>query len=223
MEVKKLIADLKLPPGYSWGFSGKYQTQESALTNMGVVLLLAICVVGIILWVEFESVMQVLLILLSVPLAGVGAFLSLWASKQTINVSSMIGAVMLVGIVVRNGIMLLDYMNAQLAEGAKLRDAIVSAALKRVRPILMTASVTILGLVPLATGWGTGAELQQPLAIAVIGGILISTLMTLLVLPAGAVLLLRDRPVEFRERLIPNGKAKGRITQREGSPAVTLE
>jgi Cu/Ag efflux pump CusA len=99
-------------------------------------------------------------------------------------------------------------MNAQLALGAPLKDAIVSAALKRVRPILMTASVTILGLVPLATGWGTGAELQQPLAVAVIGGILISTLMTLLVLPAGAILLLGRGKHRLSHGLHTNGAGK---------------
>ncbi len=192
-DVKKALRDLKLPQGYSWGFSGRYETQESALSNMGMVLFLAICVVAFILWIEFGSLTEVGLILLTIPLAGVGAFLSLWLFHATINVSSMIGAIMLVGIVVRNGIMLLDYMNTQLHNGAELHDAVMSAALKRVRPILMTASVTILGLVPLALGWGTGAELQQPLAIAVIGGILISTLMTLLILPAGAVLFVKRK------------------------------
>jgi HAE1 family hydrophobic/amphiphilic exporter-1 len=160
---------------------------------MGMVLFLAICVVAFILWIEFGSMTEVGLILLTIPLAGVGAFLSLWLFHATINVSSMIGAIMLVGIVVRNGIMLLDYMNSQLEQGASLHDAVVAAALKRVRPILMTASVTILGLVPLALGWGTGAELQQPLAIAVIGGILISTLMTLLILPAGALVFVKPK------------------------------
>jgi HAE1 family hydrophobic/amphiphilic exporter-1 len=111
---------------------------------------------------------------------------SLWFFKETVNVSSMMGAIMLVGIVVRNGIMLLDCANSLLAEGHTLQEAVYHAAMKRVRPILMTATVTILGLLPLATGWGAGAELQKPLAIAVIGGILTSTILTLVVLPAGA-------------------------------------
>ena len=183
-EVEKVIADLHLPTGYSWGFSGKYQTEQSALSNMGMVLGLAIFVVGLILWIEFRSIKQVLVILLTLPLAAVGAVFSLWLFKETLNVSSMIGAVMLVGIVVRNGIMLMDYMNISLKGGATPLDAIHTAAMKRVRPILMTASVTILGLLPLASGWGTGAELQRPLAIAVIGGIVTSTLLTLMVLPA---------------------------------------
>ena len=187
-DVEKAISDLHLPLGYSWGFSGKYQTEESALKNMGMVLLLAILVVAVILWFEFHTFVEVGLILLTIPLAGVGAFLSLWVCHETINVSSMIGAIMLVGIVVRNGIMLLDYLNGQIKAGVPFALAVEIAAMKRVRPILMTASVTILGLLPLAAGWGTGSELQRPLAVAVIGGMAISTLLTLLVLPAAALL-----------------------------------
>ena len=192
-DVMKAIEGLKLAPGYSWGFSGKYQTEQKALSNMGLVLALAIFVVAVILWFEFMSWLQVGLILLTLPLAAIGAVLSLWIFHQTVNVSSMIGAIMLVGIVVRNGIILLDYINEQVASGMEVPDAIRVSTMKRVRPILMTASVTILGLLPLATGWGTGAELQRPLAIAVIGGLLTSTLLTLIVLPAAAKLALNRK------------------------------
>jgi HAE1 family hydrophobic/amphiphilic exporter-1 len=190
-EVSAAAAGLKLPLGYSWGFSGKYQAEEQALGNMLMVLALAVSVVALLLWLEFHSAIQVFLVLLTLPLASVGAVLSLWLFNETLNVSSMAGAVMLVGIVVKNGILLLDYMNRQLSEGSPLAEAIAGAAAKRVRPILMTAGVTIFGLLPLAAGWGTGSELQRPLAIAVIGGLLTSTLLTLVVLPAAASLLLR--------------------------------
>ena len=186
-DLTAALDDLKLPAGYSWAFSGKYATERSALNNMGQVLLLAILVVALILWIEFRSPRAVALILLTVPLAAVGALLSLWALRETLNVSSMIGAVMLVGIVVRNGIMLVDYAKAARRAGATREAAVRSAAAKRLRPILMTASVTMLGLLPLAAGWGTGAELQRPLAIAVIGGLLTSTLLTLVVLPAAMI------------------------------------
>jgi HAE1 family hydrophobic/amphiphilic exporter-1 len=119
-----------------------------------------------------------------------GAVFSLRLLHQSLNVSSMIGAVMLVGIVVRNGIMLLDSMNRSLKQGMPLDYAIRDACHKRVRPILMTASVTVLGLLPLALGWGTGSELQKPLAIAVVGGMLSSTLLTLLALPAACKLVM---------------------------------
>ncbi|MDE2290638.1 MAG: efflux RND transporter permease subunit, partial [Elusimicrobia bacterium] len=187
-EIGKAVEALKLPSGVSWGYAGKYEAQRKALSNLAGVFLLAVGVVAVILWFEFRSALQAALVLITVPLAGVGAAWGLWLCGQTLNVSSMIGAVLLVGIVVRNGIMLLDYMNKGLAEGQPLDQAVRSAALKRIRPILMTASVMILGLLPLATGWGTGSELLRPLAVAVIGGILTSTALTLVVLPAAALL-----------------------------------
>ncbi|MHB2025831.1 MAG: efflux RND transporter permease subunit [Elusimicrobiota bacterium] len=197
--VAKAVAGLHLAAGYSWSFSGKYEAQQKAFSNLLTVLFLAILVVAAILWAEFRSWIEMAIILLTVPLAAVGAILSLWLFKQTVNVSSMIGAVLLVGIVVRNGILLLDYVNVRIKEGSPLAEAVISSALKRARPILMTASVMILGLVPLATGWGTGSELEQPMAIAVIGGILTSTLLTLVVLPCAAALLLKGvRPSHLR-------------------------
>ena len=134
------------------------------------------------------------MILATIPLAAVGAVLGLKALGQTLNVSSMIGAVLLVGIVVRNGIMLLDATNRHLEAGAPPVEAARKAALTRLRPILMTASVTMLGLLPLALGWGTGGELQRPLAISVVGGILSSTLLTLIMLPAACAWLLQRMP-----------------------------
>jgi CzcA family heavy metal efflux pump len=187
-DIRRAVESLRLAPGYSWDFSGKYAAQSAAAGNMAEVFLLAVAVVAFILWLEFRSASQVLLVLLTIPLAGVGAVWALWLTGQTLNVSSMIGAVLLVGIVVRNGIMLLDYMNIMLRQGLPLEEAVQAAALKRLRPILMTAAVMVLGLLPLAAGWGTGSELQKPLAIAVIGGILTSTLLTLIVLPAAALI-----------------------------------
>ncbi len=192
-DIRGIFSRFKFPAGYSWGFSGKYKTEQNALKNMALVFLLAIFVVAAILWFEFQSFAQVGLILLTIPLAAVGGILSLWVTHETFNVSSMIGAVMLVGIVVRNGIMLLDYMNKELKAGLTRKDAMAEAARKRVRPILMTASVTILGLLPIAVGWGSGSELLRPLAITVIGGLLTSTLLTLVVLPAATQLNYRFR------------------------------
>jgi heavy metal efflux system protein len=195
-DIEKKIAELNMPAGYGWDFSGKYQSEQTAQKNIAVVLVLAIVIVSLILWVEFRSWIEVGLILLTIPLAAIGAVLSLWVFHQSVNVSSMIGAIMLVGIVVRNGIMLLDYLNIQRERGVRIEEAIIHASTRRMRPILMTATVTVLGLLPLAMGWGTGAELQRPLAIAVIGGLLTSTLLTLVVLPAAAKIVLT-----FQERV----------------------
>lgn len=186
-DLTKALGELNLPAGYSWAFSGKYATEQHALGNMIEVFALSVLVVAVILWVEFRSLRQVGLILLTIPLAAIGAMISLYGFQETLNVSSMIGAVMLVGIVVRNGIMLVDYSNMARRGGATRAVAVRTAASKRLRPILMTASVTTLGLLPLAAGWGTGAELQRPLAVAVIGGLITSTLLTLLVLPAAMI------------------------------------
>jgi len=193
-DVAAAVKALGLPKGYDWDFAGKYKTERGALSNLAGVLGLAVLVVALILWLEFRSVATVALILLTLPLAAVGAVAGLGLAGQTVNVSSMIGAVMLVGVAVRNGIILLDCANAHRAAGAPAAEAVRRAALQRARPILMTATVTVLGLVPLATGWGTGAELQRPLAIAVIGGLAASTALTLLLLPAAASLVLRDEP-----------------------------
>lgn len=191
-DIAAAVKALGLPKGYDWDFSGKYKTEQGALSNLAGVLGLAVLVVAVILWLEFRSITGVLLILLTLPLAAIGAVVSLGAAHQTVNVSSMIGAVMLVGIVVRNGIILLDCAEGHRAAGLPVAEAVRKAALQRARPILMTATVTVLGLVPLAAGWGTGAELQRPLAVAVIGGLAASTLLTLLLLPAAASLVLRD-------------------------------
>jgi len=189
-EIAKLVSNLHLPSGYSWEFSGKYKSEQNALSNIGMVFLLAILVVALILWIEFRSWLEVGLVLLTIPLASVGGILSLWLCHETLNVSSMIGAIMLVGIVVRNGIMLLDYMNTEIKSGRPLREALQLASQKRLRPIIMTACVTVLGLLPIAVGWGTGSELLRPLAITVIGGLITSTLLTLVVLPAATELTL---------------------------------
>ena len=187
-DVAKIVRGLHMAPGYSWGFSGKFETGQKALINMLMVLALAVCLVAFILWLEFKALTHTFNILLTVPLALVGAVFSLLALNQSVNVSSMIGMVLLVGIVVRNGIILLDFFNIKRREGKPLAEAIAIASRMRVRPILMTASVMVLGLLPLASGWGTGSELQRPLAIAVIGGILTSTALTLVVLPAAVKL-----------------------------------
>jgi CzcA family heavy metal efflux pump len=191
-DIKKILDEIQFDRGSGWSFSGKFRTQQAALSNMAMVLSLAILVVSLILWLEFQSVPQVLLILMTIPLAGFGAFLSLFIFKQNLNVSSMIGVVMLVGIVVRNGIILVDYINLEKNTHKDFREAVINAAVKRVRPIVMTATVTALGLLPLAAGWGSGAELQRPLAIAVIGGVFSSTLLTLIILPVSASLMQRS-------------------------------
>ncbi len=192
-DVARAVERLRLPAGYAWSLTGKFQAGRRAIDNLLMVLGLSIAVVALILWFEFQDLARVGLILLTIPLAAVGAIFSLAATGQSLNVSSMIGAVLLVGIVVRNGIILLDTVDLELRSGRPLERAIREAARKRLSRIRMTATVTLLGLLPLAVGWGSGAELQRPLAIAVVGGTLTSTLLTLVVLPAASRLALGGR------------------------------
>jgi cobalt-zinc-cadmium resistance protein CzcA len=198
-DVRASLSKLNLPRGYFWKLSGRQEAQSQAAANMAMVLGLAIGIVCLVLWLEFHKPLQVGLILATIPLAAVGAVLGLKAFGQTLNVSSLTGAVLLVGVVVRNGIMLLDAMNRALAQGLSPAEAARAAAMIRLRPILMTASVTMLGLLPLALGWGTGSELQRPLAIAVVGGMLSSTLLTLVLLPAASALWM-NRSAKARSR-----------------------
>jgi multidrug efflux pump subunit AcrB len=162
---------------------GQYQSQSESFRNLLAVLLLAILLVFGVMLFQFGSFTAPLVILLVMPLSLFGVTLGLAVTKTSLNVSSFMGAIMLVGIVVKNGILLLDRAQKAEQEGLPLHDAVMHAGRVRLRPILMTTMTAILGLVPLALGLGAGAEMQQPLAIAVIGGLSFSTVFTLLFAP----------------------------------------
>jgi multidrug efflux pump subunit AcrB len=146
--------------------------------GLGVVLVLAV------LLVQLRSLRLALVVLLGAPLALVGAVLTLVATGVPLNASSLMGCVLLAGLVVKNGILLLEHAQERAADGETFRDALVLAGARRLRPILMTTAATVVGLLPLAFGFGAGSELQRPLALATIGGLLLSTLVTLLAVPA---------------------------------------
>jgi len=144
---------------------------------------LALLLVYLILAAQFESVLQPLVVLISVPLAAIGAVPALWIAGDGLNVMSGIGLVILIGIVVNDAIVKVDFINQRRAAGLPLRDAIVEAGRLRLRPIVMTTVTTVFGLLPMALGWGVGADLRAPLAVAVIGGLTASTLLTLVLVP----------------------------------------
>jgi HAE1 family hydrophobic/amphiphilic exporter-1 len=150
---------------------------------VGWSLLLSLLLVYLILTAQFERLRQPFVILAAVPLAAAGVALVLWAAGQTINLMSLTGCVVLVGIVVNDAIIKVDFINQRRERGMALRDAILDAGRARFRPILMTTLTTVLGLLPLALGLGAGAELRAPLAIAIAGGLLSATVLTLLVVP----------------------------------------
>lgn len=183
-EVRHSLAQMTLPPGVSAVIAGQFQSQQESFRNLAVVLGAAVLLVYLVMLFQFRSFGPPGVILLLMPLSLFGAVLGLGLTHTPLNVSSFMGVIMLAGIVVKNGILLLDRAQRAIEGGAPVGEAVTEAGEHRLRPILMTTLTAILGLVPLALGIGAGAEMQQPLAIAVIGGLSFSTLLTLVLGPA---------------------------------------
>jgi multidrug efflux pump subunit AcrB len=183
VDVQAMMRGVSLPLGLTYELGGQFQSQSESFRNLLTVLLLGILLVFGVMLFQFGSFTAPLVILLVMPLSLFGVTFGLAVTKTSFNVSSFMGAIMLVGIVVKNGILLLDRAHKAEQEGLPLHDAVMHAGRVRLRPILMTTMTAILGLVPLALGLGAGAEMQQPLAIAVIGGLSFSTVFTLLFAP----------------------------------------
>lgn len=182
-DVVKELESLQLPVGYYWDWGTSQKRQAEEFGGMGLAVFLAIALIYMLLASQFESFIHPFTILLSVPLAGAGVILGLFLADCSFGLTAFIGVLMLVGIVVKNGILLVDYTNTLRGRGIMRNEAILTAAPTRLRPILMTASAAILGMLPLAVGIGEGSEVQKPMAIAVIGGLLTSTVLTLFVVP----------------------------------------
>ena len=183
-EVQELLRDIPRPLGYELRVGGTFEEQEKAFSELLISLLLALVLVYMVLAAQYESLRDPLVVMLSVPVAGVGVLLTLWLTRTTLNVQSYIGCIMLGGIVVNNAILLVDQAGQLRRDGLGVKDAVAEAGRRRLRPILMTTLTTILGLAPLALGIGEGADAQAPLARAVIGGLAGSTLITLVLIPA---------------------------------------
>jgi multidrug efflux pump subunit AcrB len=182
-DVEKAFEDFVLPEGCSMEFAGENETIVEALNQLIKMLLVAVAFIYLIMVAQFQSLLSPFIVMFTIPLAFTGGFLGLFLTGQEVSVIAMIGFVMLAGIIVNNGIVLVDYINQLRIEGTEKREAIVEAGVTRMRPILMTALTTILGLATMAVGVGTGAEMMQPVAIVTIGGLLYATLMTLFVVP----------------------------------------
>jgi len=182
-EIRSHLDTMRLPIGYTYEIGGQYQAQQQSFRELLMVFALAVILVFTILVFQFNAWTPTILILLAAPLSLGGALLLLLLTGTDLNISSAMGLILLVGLVVKNGIMLLDFSEKLHEQGEPLDRAIAHAGRIRLRPILMTTFCTLFGLLPLALGLGAGAELQKPLALAVIGGLSLSTPVTLLVVP----------------------------------------
>ena len=183
-DVQKALEDYSLPAGLSIEFAGENETIMESIFELLKMLLMAVAFIYLIMVAQFQSLKYPFIVLFTIPLAFTGGLLGLMVCGMEISVISMIGFVMLAGIIVNNGIVLIDYVNQLRAEGVPKFEALVEAGATRLRPILMTTLTTVLGLSTMALGLGTGAQMMQPVAIVCIGGLLYATLMTLFVVPA---------------------------------------
>ena len=187
----RLKESLQLPPGATLEFGGLYQQQQESFKNLTLVLLMAIFLVFAVLLVEFRSILQPLAIVLGAVLALFGVVAALYLTGTSLNIVSFLGAIIGVGIVAKNGILMLDFVEHLRARGYPLFEALVQSGRRRLRPVLMTSLATFLGLLPLAYGVGAGADMLRPLAIAVIGALWISLLLSLVATPVCYYMMMR--------------------------------
>jgi len=199
-DIRGVMAEMEkkgeFPARYRWDLGGYYVQQQNAFRSLFVVMVVAILLVYIMLAFQFKSVVLPLLIFLTQPLSLVSGLFALWLLKIPLNVSSYMGAILLIGLDMKNGILLVEYIQQLRKQGMELQPALLLAGRTRFRPILMTSLAAILGLFPLALGIGPGAQMQQPLAVMVIGGLTANMLFTRMIIPVGYLVLERKRKVE---------------------------
>ncbi len=182
-EAKQKAAQMKVPTGYYFEWGGTFENQQRAAERLSIVVPIALAMIFLILFATFKSVAESLMIMLNVPLAMIGGIVALWFTGEYLSVPASVGFIALLGIAVLNGVVMVSYFNQLRSQGLPLEQVVVEGAKRRLRPVLMTASIAMLGLIPLALATGPGSEIQRPLAIVVIGGLITSTLLTLLILP----------------------------------------
>ena len=183
-EVNTMLADYEVPVGLTLELGGSIEDQGEAFSDIGMLLVLIIILVYIVMATQFESLVYPFIIMFTIPFAMSGVFIALWMTNTPLSLIALIGAIMLVGIVTKNGIVMVDYMNLLVERGTSIADAVIQGGKSRLRPVLMTSLTTILGMLPMALGIGEGSETWQPMGIAVVGGLLMSTLITLFIVPS---------------------------------------
>jgi cobalt-zinc-cadmium resistance protein CzcA len=181
---KAIEEKVKMPPGYLVNWGGQFKLQQEANKRLALVVPVTLLIVFLLLFSAFNSLKNSLLILLNIPLALVGGVAGLWVTGQNLSVPASVGFIALFGIALANGMVLVTYLNQLLREGVPMEETCIRGACLRLRPVLMTALAAGLGLVPMVLSHGTGSEVQRPLATVVIGGLVTSTVLTLLVIPA---------------------------------------
>ncbi|MCB1930130.1 MAG: efflux RND transporter permease subunit, partial [Rhodocyclaceae bacterium] len=181
---ERIGAEVDLPPGYSVVFGGQFENQKRAQQRLMIVVPLSLGLIFLLLYFAFSSVGQALLIMLNVPLALIGGIAALYLSGQYLSVPGSIGFIALFGVAVLNGVVMVNAINQNVDAGLDVPQAVFDGALSRLRPVLMTAAIAALGLIPMLLSHGVGSEVQRPLATVVVGGLASSTLLTLFVLPA---------------------------------------
>ncbi len=174
---------MDIPAGVTVQVAGSFEDQQESFQDLGVLGVLIVILVFIVMAAQFESLTYPFIIMFSLPFAFSGVLIALFTSQNTLNVMSMLGGIMLIGIVVKNGIVLIDYISLCRERGQAVINSVVTAGRSRLRPVIMTTATTVLGMVPMAISTGQGSEMWRPMAIAVIGGLSISTILTLILIP----------------------------------------
>lgn len=206
-EVRRLIEEYPAPDGVALDVGGTVEDQGDAFSDIGMLGILILILVYIVMATQFESLKFPFIIMFTIPFAFTGVFLALWMTNTPLSIIALIGAIMLVGIVTKNGIVMVDYMNLLIERGSGVFDAVIAGGKSRLRPVLMTSFTTILGMVPLAIGAGAGSETWQPMGIAVIGGLTCSTLLTLFIVPVlYSIFMNRHQRTEQEKMVNPDGK-----------------
>jgi multidrug efflux pump len=193
------IADKVLDQSFNTALSGASRDFNESSSNTMFAFVLALILIFLILAAQFESFIDPIIIMITVPLAVAGALLALWMFNQTLNIFSQIGIIMLIGLVTKNGILIVEFANQKRKQGMSKVDAAIEASAERLRPILMTSLATALGALPIALAFGAGAQSRIPLGIVVVGGIMFSLVLTLFVVPAVYTFLSRNKSVSYED------------------------
>ena len=208
-EVNGLLADYMPPAGITLELGGSIEDQGEAFGDIGLLLILIVVLVYIVMATQFESLIYPFIIMFTLPFAMSGVFIALWLTNTPLSIIALIGAIMLVGIVTKNGIVMVDYMNLLVERGMPVRDAVIEGGKSRLRPVLMTSLTTVLGMMPMSLGIGEGSEIWQPMGISVVGGLFMSTLLTLFIVPSLYAMLegRKERKAEREARILAQEEA----------------